>query len=242
LVSTRTGRSVPAGSPDLHGGRFPLMRSKLQPPALPRESVPRPHLLDELWAGRSSALTLVCAPAGYGKTTLLSQWIEADADSTRFAWVTLDEGDADPIRFWTYVVSALSTVTVSAGRRSLPALSRHPEQMMAEALPLLVEELEEGDQDLVLILEDYHRAECPPLTELLAFFVERRPQRLQVALSARSDPQLPLARWRANGQLTEIRADQLQFSEREVGEFFDRTGIGGLSRAELGKLTVHQPA
>jgi LuxR family transcriptional regulator, maltose regulon positive regulatory protein len=225
------------------GGRVPLMRSKLQPPALPAGTVPRPHLLDELRAGRSGALTLVCAPAGYGKTTLLSQWIEADADTARFAWVTLDEGDADPMRFWTYLVSALSAVTVSAGRRSLPALSRHPERMMAEALPLLAEELEEGDQDLVLILEDYHRAAWPTLTEPLAFFIERRPQRLQVVLSARSDPQLPLGRWRANGQLTEIRADQLQFGEREVEEFFDRTGIGDLSPADAGsRQPVHQPA
>lgn len=238
MVSTRTGRSVPAGSLSLNGGRVPLMRSKLQPPAPPRESVPRPHLLDELRSGRSSALTLVCAPPGHGKTTLLSQWAGTDAGPTRFAWVTVDEGDADPVRFWTYLVSALSTVAASAGRRSLPALSRHPERIMTEALPLLMEELEDGDQDLVLVLEDYHRAECPPVTEPLAVFIERRPQRLQVVLSARSDPQLPLGRWRANGQLTEIRADQLRFSEREVEEFFDRTGIDDLSRAELGKLTV----
>jgi LuxR family maltose regulon positive regulatory protein len=183
-------------------------------------------------------LTLVCAPAGYGKTTLLSQWAEADAGTTRFAWVTLDEGDADPVRFWTYLVSALSAVAAAAGWRSLPALSRHPERMTTEALPLLMEELEEGDQDLVLVLEDYHRAEWPPVAELLAFFIERRPLRLQVVLSTRSDPQLPLGRWRANGQLSEVRADRLQFSEREVEEFFDRTGAGDLSRAELDKLTV----
>ena len=214
------------------------MRSKLLPPAQPRESVLRPHLVGELSSGRSSALTLVCAPPGYGKTTLLSQWAEAAAGTTRFAWVTLDEGDADPVRFWTYLVSALATVAASAGRRSLPALSRHPERMMTEALPLLMEELEEGDQDLVLVLEDYHRAESPPLAEPLAVFIERRPRRLQVVLSARSDPALPLARWRANGQLTEIRAGQLQFSEPEVAVFFDRAGIGDLSRAELGQLTV----
>jgi LuxR family transcriptional regulator, maltose regulon positive regulatory protein len=183
-------------------------------------------------------LTLVCAPAGYGKTTLLSQWAEADAGTTRFAWVTLDEGDADPVRFWTYLVSALSAVAATAGRRSLPALSRHPERMTAEALPLLMEELEEGDQDLVLVLEDYHRAEWPPVAELLAFFIERRPLRLQVVLSTRSDPQLPLGRWRANGQLSEVRTDRLQFSEREAEEFFDRTGAGDLSRADLDKLIV----
>lgn len=120
LVSTRTGRPVPAGSPPLRGGRVPLIRSKLEPPALPREAVSRPHLLDELRTGRNGALTLVCAPAGYGKTTLLAQWIEADAGQARFAWVTMDQGDADPVKFWTYLVLALSAADGSVGRRSLP--------------------------------------------------------------------------------------------------------------------------
>jgi LuxR family transcriptional regulator, maltose regulon positive regulatory protein len=195
----RAERVAPAGA-RAADDPVPLIRSKLQPPALPRETVPRPRLLDELRAGSRHALTLVCAPAGYGKTTLLSQWVHADADAAGFAWVTLDEGDADPILFWTYLVSALSAIASPAGQRSLPALSRHPERLTAEALPRLLEELEEASHNLVLVVEDYHLAECPPVTESLAFFLERRPQRLQVVLSARSDPRLPLGRWRANGQ------------------------------------------
>jgi LuxR family transcriptional regulator, maltose regulon positive regulatory protein len=181
---------------------------------------------------------LVCAPAGYGKTTLLSQWIAADADTAEFAWLTLDAGDADPARFWTYVVSALSVVVPSAGRRSLPALSRRPGRLITEALPLLLDELEEGTEKVALVLEDYQLAENLPLDETVVFFTEHRPARLQVVISARSDPPLPLGRWRANGQLAEIRAEQLRFAEREVADFFDRTGNGALSPAELNQLTV----
>lgn len=200
--------------------------------------MPRPDLAGELRSGRRQALTLVCAPAGYGKTTLISQWLAADADAPGFAWVALDAGDADPVRFWTYLASALSGIVPSAGRLSLPALSRSPERLMTDALPLLMAELEQGDQDLVLVLEDYHLADCPQVAESMAFFLERRPARLQAVISARSDPELPLGRWRANGQLTEIRAGQLRFREGEVADFFDRAGLGDLSRTELGQLAA----
>jgi LuxR family maltose regulon positive regulatory protein len=179
----------------------------------------------------------VCAPAGYGKTTLLSQWI-ADAATVDAAWVTLDAGDADPVRFWTYLVSALSEIAPLAGRRSLPALGRRPERLRTDVLPILIDELDQAARDLVLILEDYHLAECAPVAESLAFFADCQPARLQLVLSARSDPQLPLGRWRANDQLAEIRAEQLRFDEQEVAAFFSRAGIGRLSLAELGTLTA----
>lgn len=239
MVDTHVKRPPLARSRSGARGRAPLIRSKLQPPALPQGSVPRPRLLDELRAGRSQALTLVCAPAGYGKTTLLSQWMDADAAVSGFAWVTLDSGDADPTRFWTYAISALSKVDPSAGRRSLPALSRRPEQLTAGALPALMEELHEGHRNLVLVLEDYHLAEAPPLDESMSFFIEHRPARLQVVLSARSDPQLPLGRLRANGRLAEIRAEDLRFGDWEAAEFFSRAGIDDLSSAEVSKLEAY---
>jgi LuxR family maltose regulon positive regulatory protein len=215
-----------------------LIRSKLQPPAQPAGLVPRPRLLDELRAGQGRALTLVGAPAGYGKTTLLSQWIEADGDAAQFAWVTLDPADADPVRFWSYLIAALAEVAPAAGRQSLPALSRRPERLVTDALPLLLAELDEDGQRIVLILEDYHLAECPPVAESVAFFVEHRPADVQVVLSVRSDPELPLGRLRANGQLAEIRADYLRFGDGEVADFFGRAGIEDLSVAELDQLTV----
>lgn len=219
-------------------GSAPLIRSKFQPPALPRDLVSRTHLLGELTSGRSRALTLVCAPAGYGKTTLLSQWVEVGTNTAGFAWVTLDIGDGDPTRFWTYLISALSEIAPSAGRRSLPALNRRPGRLTADVLPLLMKELEDGTGNLVLVLEDYHLAESQLVAESMAFFIEHQPARLQVVLSARSDPQLPLGRLRANGQLAEIRADQLRFGATEVADFFHLAGIYDLSLAELDKLKV----
>jgi ATP/maltotriose-dependent transcriptional regulator MalT len=218
--------------------RAPLIRSKLQPPALPPDLVPRSRLLAELRSGQARTLTLVCAPVGYGKTTLLSQWADADAGSADFAWVTLDQGDSDPVRFWTYVIAALAEAAPAAGRGSLRELSRHPGRLHADVLPLLLAELEAVDRNLVLVLEDYHLAERPAITDAVALLAERRPDRLQVVVSARADPRLPLGRWRANGQLAEIRADALGFGAGEVAEFFDRADISGLSLADLSKLTA----
>lgn len=236
LVGAHIERLSRAGLRSGHRGRAALVRSKLQPPALPHGAVLRPRLLDELRSGSRQALTLVCAPAGYGKTTLLSQWMDADADAAGFAWVTLDSGEADPTRFWTYVISALSEVAASAGRGSLPALSRRPERLTAGTLPLLMEELEDGDRNLVLVLEDYHLAQGTRLDESITFFIDHRPGRVQVVLSARSDPQLPLGRLRANGRLAEIRAEDLRFGDAEAAAFFGRAGISGLSPGEVDSL------
>jgi LuxR family transcriptional regulator, maltose regulon positive regulatory protein len=234
LAGTPTGT---IHSRSRRSSRIPLIRSKFLPPAPPPGVVPRPRLFEKLDSGRGRALTLVCAPAGYGKTTLLSQWI-AEAVTADSAWVTFDRGDADPARFWTYLLSALSEIAPPAGRRSLPALGRRPERLRTDVLPILIEELDQAARDLVLVLEDYHLAECTPVAESMAFFVDYRPAGLQLVLSARSDPQLPLGRWRANDQLAEIRAEQLRFNEGEVAAFFRHAGIGGLSPAELATLTA----
>ena len=177
------------------------------------------------------------APAGYGKTTLLSQWV-AEPASPDSAWVTLDSGDADPTRFWRYVLSALAEIAPPAGRQSLPALARRPERVQTEILPILMEELEQAGRDLVLVLEDYHLAECAPVAESVAYFADNRPLHIQLVVSARSDPYLPLGRWRANDQLAEIRSEQLRFGEEEVVEFFRGAGIDGFSPAQLGTLTA----
>ncbi len=237
MVSVQAGHAVTLRS-RTGRGRAPLVRSKLAPPALPPDLVPRPRLLGELRSGQARTLTLVCAPVGYGKTTLLSQWADADAGAADFAWVTLDREDCDPARFWTYVIAAMSTADPGTGRRSLRELSRQPGRLLADVLPLLLDELAEGDRNLVLVLEDYHLAECPAITDSVAFLAERGPARLQLVISARADPRLPLGRWRANGQLAEIRAGALGFGAGEVADFFDRADISGLSGAELSQLTA----
>ncbi len=217
--------------------RIALIRSKLRPPAPPLGAALRTRLFDSLAIGRVRALTLVSAPAGYGKTTLLSQWVAEPATPTS-AWVSLDSGDADPTRFWKYILSALAEIAPPAGRQSLPALARRPERVQAEILPILMEELDQAGRDLVLVLEDYHLAECAAVAESMAYFADNRPVHLQLVVSARSDPALPLGRWRANDQLAEIRSEQLRFGENEVVEFFRGAGIDGFSPGQLDKLTA----
>ena len=135
-----------------------VIRAKLAPDRLPRGSVSRPQLLDALRRGRDRALTLVSAPAGFGKTTLLTEWFHADT-ATSFAWVTLDPSDAEPVRLWTHVIAAIAQHERTVGDRSLHALRSNPDRIADVALPILIDELIEGTGDLVVILDDFHLAE-----------------------------------------------------------------------------------
>lgn len=218
------------------GTRGPLLQSKLLPPRLPSAVVPRSSLLEDLRSGRESTLTVVCAPPGYGKTTTLAQWMKVDAGEAAFAWVSLDQADADPARFWTYVISALAQVEPSVGNRSLVALRQHATELITDVLPLLLEELSGGAQDAVLVLDDYHLVESDPVAESMAFFLQHSPDRIQVAIAARSDPRLPLARLRASGSLAELRAENLRFTSTEVKAFFERAAVAPLSAVDVDNL------
>src|SRR5215472_1851940 len=213
-----------------------LISSKLAPPAPAGLSVPRDQLVGWLASGKSRLLALVCAPAGYGKTTLLAQWCQAQAGGS-CAWVTLDKGDSDPVRFWTYLICAIAGIEPAVGRASLQALSPQPDRLMGEALPRLLSELDEETREIALVLDDFHRCENDEVAGSLAFFVEHKPARVQVVVSCRSDPRLPLGRLRANGQLLEIRAGDLRFDDREAAAFFTLAGIGGLSSGDIQSLS-----
>ena len=178
--------------------------------------------------GRERTLTLVCAPAGYGKTTLLAQWAAADADRTAFAWVSLDAMDSDPARLWAHVITALQEVherVVSAhlafaagpsGRRDRASA---PHRRLSDSRPV------------VLVLEDW-RTESRACDESLSLFVDRAPSEVQVVISTRHDPRLPIARLRAHGDLTELRARDLSVSATEA------VALGDLGSADdVRKLT-----
>lgn len=217
-------------SPDLG-----VVRAKLAPPRLARGAVSRPHLLDSLREGRGQGLTLLSAPAGFGKTTVLAEWVQADP-ATRFAWVTLDAGDCEPARFWTHVVAALAGVDPLVDVGGILAVRAHPEQIVDAALPRLCAELARGTGDVVLVLDDYHRAETPEIGSQLAEFLRYRPSRVQLVVSTRSDPALAVATLRASGDLAELRADVLRFDEDELSRFFDGIGVVGLSAADEHRL------
>ncbi|WP_456788794.1 LuxR C-terminal-related transcriptional regulator [Cellulomonas sp. P5_C5] len=211
-----------------------VIRAKLAPPRLPRGVVGRRELLDVLQGGRGRRLTLVSAPAGFGKTTLLAQWAQAEEPepARRFAWVSLDAGDCEPERFWTHVAAALCGVEPGVTEATVAAMRARPQRIGDVGLPLLYEALADGAEDTVLVLDDYHRAETPEISALLAEFMRYRPERVQLVVSTRSDPALGVARLRASGDLVEVRADALRFDEAEVASFFDGIGLAGLTPTE----------
>jgi ATP/maltotriose-dependent transcriptional regulator MalT len=218
------------------GGSGPvLIATKLRPPAVRRQTVPRERLVERLQAGSGLRLSLVACPAGYGKTTLLGAWREAEAARKPVGWLTLDEGDDDPAVLWSYVIEAL--------RRACPALSLPPLPQLAGAasvvatvLPCLVNELDDLGE-VTLILDDYHRLSGGAARESIAWFVDHAPPSLQLVLSTRTEPDLPLAALRAHGELLELRADDLRFTSEEADAFLNgRLALGLLPRDVDGLL------
>jgi LuxR family transcriptional regulator, maltose regulon positive regulatory protein len=166
--------------------------------------------------GRPGAkLCLVAAPAGSGKTTLLAHW-RTTAGAGRVAWVSLDEEDNDPTRLWVYVVEALRTVEPGVGATALDALGRPSVDHEQAVLASLLNELSRIGSPLVLVLDDYHLITNPACHQILGFFIDRLPAGVHLVLSTRVDPPLPLARMRARGELAELRAVDLQFSDQEA--------------------------
>src|SRR5262245_31733867 len=192
-----------------------LVASKLVAPASRAGLLPRASLQSLLEVGLQSKLCLVDAPAGFGKTTLLAQW-QAAAGGGRVAWVSVDEGDNDPTRFWVYVVEALRSVEPGVGASALAALGRPSVDLYRAVLSGLLNELSTAGVPLFLVLDDYHLITHPTCHQTLTFFLDRLPAGVHVALSSRTDPPLPLARMRAAGELAEIRAADLQFTDEEA--------------------------
>jgi LuxR family maltose regulon positive regulatory protein len=210
-----------------------LIRSKLSPGRLPSGVVSRPSLLERLGAGDRAALTLVSAPAGFGKTTLVTAWA---SELASVAWVSLDKADTDPARLWTHVIAALSATESRAGTTSLAAVKARPDEIDKYALPALFEELPREGPDLALILDDYHLAETGQVNNTIDAFLRYRPARIQLVISTRSDPALGVPRLRASGELVEIRAGDLRFDDEELAAFLQGMGVEGLSEDEQRSL------
>src|SRR6266540_578333 len=148
----------------------PLIQSKLEPP-VPRERVSRRELL-ALCAGPPRKLTLIRAPAGWGKSTLLADWHALESETRPFAWVALDADDNDPVRFWTYLIHALRTIDPSAGKLSLPMLRAPRVSVVDDVLPALCNELMASARQVVLVLDDYHLIKNPEIDEVLSLSVQ----------------------------------------------------------------------
>ena len=181
------------------------------------------------------------APAGFGKTTLLSEWLHSRREATpplQTAWLSLDPGDNDPARFLAYVVAALQGLKPGLGEAALSAY-RSPQPPPTEAvLAALINELANLPADLraVLVLDDYHLVEAQPVHDLLAFLVEHLPPNMHLVIATRSDPPLPLARLRARGQLSEMRAADLRFAPDETAAFLNRAMGLDLAAGDIAAL------
>ncbi|HEV3505610.1 MAG TPA: hypothetical protein VG637_10075 [Actinomycetes bacterium] len=190
-----------------------LLATKLHIPRPRPGLVARPRLLDRLGEGVSRQLVLVCTPAGFGKTTLLADW--AHTGQRPVAWLSLDAGDNDPARFWRHVAAALDTVRPGVAER-VAALSGGLSASFQVVVTTLVNELADVAEPVVLVLDDYHLVQAPPVHQSLELLLEHPPAGLRLVLASRADPPLPLARLRASGQLTELREADLRFTREEA--------------------------
>lgn len=211
-----------------------LLTTKLYLPQARPPRLPRPRLVARLTAGLDGKLTLVSAPAGFGKTSLVADWLACDPqpDGWMACWLSLDEQDDDPARFWRYVVAALQTAVPGVGRPFLAQLQASP---AAVPLTTLLNEIASlpAHPRLVLVLDDYHLIADPAIHNDLAFLVDHQPGQLHLVLLTRADPPLPLARLRARREMLELRQAELRFSPAEVAALCNEELALALAPAEI---------
>src|SRR5579859_1162002 len=204
-------------------GQDVLLATKLHVPGPRPGFVPRRRLVQALGEGLARGRVLVCAPAGFGKTAVLADW--ARDGGRAVAWLGLDGGDSDPARFWRYAMAALDRARPGLAERVGPPSPGSPEGLVTA----LINELaaDPGPDEVLLVLDDYHLVDSGPVHESVAFLLENLPPGLQVVVSGRADPPLPLARLRARGQLAELRAADLRFTAEEAAALLgEATGLG----------------
>jgi LuxR family maltose regulon positive regulatory protein len=238
-----------------------ILQTKFYIPSVRSDLVPRLQLIDRLSQGLKLGhkLTLVSAPAGFGKTTLLSEWlaglravtankhhienlqlimssVAASEIPHRLAWLSLDEGDNDPVRFLTYLVTALNQaegIESDIGKGALGMLQSPQPPPVESILTSLINDIAASPDSIILVLDDYHLIDSLPVDNVLTFILEHLPAQMQLVIATRIDPNLPLSRLRARGQLTELRASELRFSSSEAAEFLNRAMNLDLSAEDI---------
>jgi hypothetical protein len=206
----------------------PLLETKLHVPRRRRGLVARPRLIERLSRKSESKLTVVSAPAGFGKTTLLAEWLAAvSADGGSTAWLSLDKSDNDPALFWTYLIGGLQTAADGVGGPALSLLQSPPQPPIEAVLATLLNDLGASSNDLVLVLDDYHVIDAGDVQDGMAFLLRHLPPQIHLVIAGRADPALPLARLRGRGELVEIRAADLRFTPEEAAAYLN--GVMGLA-------------
>ena len=198
----------------------PVLATKLYIPQSRPMIVIRQRLLARITEGFHRKLTLVSAPAGFGKTTLVSEW--ASQCGCPAAWYSLDNGDTDPGRFLRYFISAIQMVSPGVGQGILGLLDSPQPPSVDSLLLALINEISLLGRKIVLVLDDYHLVNSGPVNEIMKFFLEHQPASIHLVITTREDPDIPMARLRAGDQLTELRASDLEFTLQEAAEFLNR--------------------
>src|SRR5256714_7079353 len=214
-----------------------ILATKLYLPRLRPNVVSRPRLIERLHEGLHRNLTLISAPAGFGKTTLVSEWVEGIERPT--AWLSLDEGENDPARFLAYLVAALQTIAATIGEGVLGVLQSSQPPPTEAILTALLNEITTLPDHFVLVLDDYHVIDAKPVDMALTYLVEHLPPQMHLVIATREDPQLPLARLRARSHLTELRAADLRFAASEASAFLSQVMGLSLSAEDIAALEDH---
>lgn len=238
-----------------------LLQTKLFKPVLRPSRITRSHLINRLndglgqgIQGFAARLTLVSAPAGFGKTTLIAEWIQHndklrskhDEDESlihpssftvhHFCWLSLDESDNDPIRFLAYFIAALQTALPELGQTAVALLQAPQPPTPETVLTLVINDLAAVSIPILLVLDDYHLIRTPAIHQAVTFLLDHQPPYLHLVITSRVDPMLPLARWRARRELLELRADDLRFSVAEASAFLQEVARLNLSPADTAAL------
>lgn len=208
-----------------------LLHTKIFIPRPRKNLVPRSRLVDRLNAGLDKKLTLIAAPAGFGKTTLLSEWIPKSPRCV--TWLSLDEGDNDPAQFWAYFITSLQGLNSDLGANALALIQSPRAPGIRSILQELINDLVDFPDFFASVLDDYHFIDSQPIHEALSFLIDHLPNNMHLIITTREDPELPVARLRARDQLTEIRAQELRFSREETGAFLQSVMGLDLSRQDV---------
>ena len=217
----------------------PILATKLHIP-LPRPHVVlRPRLIERLNEALHCTLPLISAPAGFGKTRLVSEWAagcEGREPRVRVAWLSLDEGDNDPTHFLTYLIAALQTIAANMGAGMLNVLQAPQPPPIESILTTLLNEITTIPDNFILVLDDYHAIDAKSIDNALTFLIEHLPSQIHLVIATREDPHLPLARLRVRGQLTELRAADLRFTPSEAAGFLNEVMGLNLSVEDIAAL------
>jgi LuxR family maltose regulon positive regulatory protein len=213
-----------------------LLSTKLFIPRPRKNLVFRPQLVERLNAGLDRKLTLIAAPAGFGKTTLLSEWIPQSPRCV--TWFSLDEADNDLARFWTYFIISLQQLRSNLGEGALALLQSLQTPQIASILTTLINDITAFSDPFAIVLDDYHLIDSQPIHEALTYLIAHLPANMHMVITTRIDPPLPLARLRARDKLTEFRANNLRFTAEEVAAFLTQVMGLNLSAEEVSAIEI----